>query len=77
MKYKAANIIDAATFKLKKLTLGLVSEAQILFTCIFQQGQSIKGELLQALHWEVRFFIYDIVFVCWMHVFGRTTLHTV
>ena len=63
----------ATTFKSIKLTLGLVSEAQIFCTCISQQGQYINRELLQALHWEVRFFTNDIiVFVCWMHVFGKT-----
>jgi len=42
---------QGTSFKLIKLTFGLVSEAQILFACISQQGQNINGELLPALYW--------------------------
>jgi hypothetical protein len=66
-------MLPAITFKSIKLTLYLPLEAQIFVTCISQQGQSINGELLPALHWQVRFFTHDItVLTNWMRVFGKT-----
>ena len=64
---------SATTFKSIKLTLCTLLEAQIFVTCISQQGQSINGELLPALYWQVRFFTHDIiVFTNWMCIFGKT-----
>ena len=64
---------QAITFKSIKLTLCLPLEAQIFFTCISQQGQSINGEFLPLLYWQVRFFTHDItIFGNWMRVFGKT-----
>ena len=63
----------ATTFKSIKLTLCTLLEVQIFVTCISQQGQSINGELLPALYWQVRFFTHDIiVFTNWKCIFGKT-----